>query len=72
MFGALGSEAQNPFHLPQRIWQNMSPQEQTMLRSRWSRMSEEQQQRALNGILHRDSTTVRFPRRVPPTPPPAP
>ncbi|MBI2407886.1 MAG: protein kinase [Gemmatimonadetes bacterium] len=72
MFQALGSEEQNPFHMPQRIWQNMSPQEQTTLRSRWSRLSEEQKQRALNGILRRDSATVRFPRRPPPTPPTTP
>jgi hypothetical protein len=72
LFGALGSEAQNPFHLPQRIWQNMSPEEQATLRSRWNRMSEEQRQRALSGFLHRDSTTVRFQRRLPPTPPSAP
>jgi hypothetical protein len=63
-----------PFSLPTRIWQNMSPQEQAMLKIRWSRMTPEQQQRAVKDIQQRDSTLVRFQRRMPqrPAAPPAP
>jgi hypothetical protein len=61
-----------PFLLPTRIWQNMSPQEQAMLRSRWTRMSPEQRQRALKDMQVRDSSRAPFPRRVAPPRPPQP
>ncbi|MDP1889602.1 MAG: protein kinase [Gemmatimonadaceae bacterium] len=67
--GLSGDGANNPFRLPTRIWQNMSPQEQQMLRTRWSRMSAEQQRRAVTAFEQRDTTAVRFQRRLtqPPT-----
>jgi hypothetical protein len=69
--GAMGDGGQNPFYLPARIWQNMSPQEQEMLRQRWNRMTPEQQRRAIREMQTRD--TSRFIRRAPPAPrPPAP
>ncbi|HEY3288044.1 MAG TPA: protein kinase [Gemmatimonadaceae bacterium] len=61
--------APTPFSLPARIWLNMSPQEQGMLRARWSRMTPEQQLRAIREFQHRDSTTGGFPRRLPQAPP---
>ena len=60
----LGDGAQHPFRLPTRIWQNMSPQEQEMLRTRWGRMSAEQQRRAINAFQLRDTSAVRFQRRL--------
>jgi serine/threonine-protein kinase len=66
--GTLGGGSQNPFYLPARLWQNMSAQEQELLRQRWSRLSPEQQRRAIKDILGRDSTTRNL-RRVPPRPP---
>ncbi|MHB0963346.1 MAG: serine/threonine-protein kinase [Gemmatimonadaceae bacterium] len=70
----LGDGSQHPFRLPTRIWQNMSPQEQEMLRTRWGRMSAEQQRRAINAFQKRDTTAVRFQRRLaePPTKQPPP
>ncbi|MBA4072292.1 MAG: hypothetical protein C0497_10725 [Gemmatimonas sp.] len=72
--GLLGEGAQNPFRLPTRIWQNMSPQEQEILRTRWSRMSPDQQRRAISAFQQRDTAAVRFQRRLtqPPTPTPTP
>lgn len=67
--GLMREGAQYPFRLPARIWQNMSPQEQEMLRTRWTRMSPEQQRRAVNAFQQRDTAAVRFQRRVsPPVP----
>ncbi|MBI5600237.1 MAG: serine/threonine protein kinase [Gemmatimonadetes bacterium] len=66
--GLSGDGTQHPFRLPARIWQNMSPQEQEVLRTRWSRMSPEQQRRAVSAVHLRDSAAVRFQRRF--TPPP--
>lgn len=66
--GLVGDGAQNPFRLPTRIWQNMSPQEQEMLRTRWSRMSAEQQRRAVAAFLQRDTAAARFQRRLPQPP----
>jgi lysyl-tRNA synthetase class I len=67
--GMLGEATPHPFRLPARIWQNMSPQEQEMLRSRWSKMSPEQQRRAVNAFQQRDTAAVRFQRRfTPPAP----
>ena len=60
----LGDGAQHPFRLPTRIWENMSPQEQEMLRTRWGRMSAEQQRRAINAFQLRDTSAVRFQRRL--------
>lgn len=57
-----------PFRLPPRVWQHMSAQEQQMLRLRWSRMSPEQQRRAVSAVQQRDTMAARFPRR-PPQPP---
>jgi hypothetical protein len=67
--GLLGDGTQHPFRLPARIWQNMSPQEQEMLRLRWSKMSPEQQRRAVNAFQMRDTAAVRFPRRFTPSAP---
>ena len=55
----------HPFYLPQRIWQNMTAQDQQMLQSRWSRLSSEQQGRVLKDLQRRDSTGARFLRRMP-------
>ena len=67
--GLLGDGTQHPFRLPARIWPNMSPQAQEMLRTRWSKMSPEQQRRAVNAFQQRDTAAVRFQRRfTPPVP----
>jgi len=63
---SLRPDSANPFYLPLRIWQNMSVQDQEVVRSRWSRMSKEQQLRAIRDIQQRDSTGNAFTRRVPP------
>jgi len=56
----------NPFALPPRIWQNLSAQEQGMLRTRWSRMSPAQQRNAvMQGAQMRDSMAGRYPQRMP-------
>ncbi len=60
-----GSGSANPFLIPPRVWQSMSPQEQQMLRMRWSRMSPDQQRRAVKEMQQRDSV-ARFQRRSPP------
>ncbi len=59
----MGDGTQHPFRLPARVWQNMSPQEQEMLRTRWSKMSPEQQRRAISAFQLRDTAAVRFQRR---------
>jgi len=64
--GLPGDGTQHPFRLPARVWQNMSPQEQEMLRTRWSKMSPDQQRRAVNAFQQRDTAAVRFQRRLTP------
>jgi len=47
----------------------MSPQEQEMLRMRWTKMSPEQQRRAVTAFQQRDTAAMRLQRRLtqPPT-----
>jgi hypothetical protein len=68
--GSVPQGAANPFYLPPRVWQNMTPQDQQMLAARWNRMSPEQQRRALQQIQKRDSTGAVFQRRPPLRQPP--
>lgn len=66
--GARGSA--NPYQLQARVWNQMSAQEQAMLRARWEQMSPEQRRRALRDIQLREANGAVFPRRGQ-SPPPA-
>jgi len=61
--GQAADATANPYVLPTRVWQQMSPQEQGMLRARWERLSPDQRLRAIRDIQQRDSTGGAFPRR---------